>query len=101
MAKKKIIATFRSVPTGKRKFQKNSKKIEKIEKYHYGFIPSQNGWEKCLEKEKIKTITPFRSFPTGKRKFQKNSKKIQQIDKYHYDFIPSQNMLEKAENERK
>ena len=41
----KIIAAFRSFPTGKRKFQKNSKKIEKIEKYHYGFIPSQNMWE--------------------------------------------------------
>ena len=48
MEKIKIIATFRSFPTGKRKFQKNSKKIEKIEKiekYHYGFIPSQNRWE--------------------------------------------------------
>jgi hypothetical protein len=30
---------------GERKFQKNSKKIEKIEKYHYGFIPSKNRWE--------------------------------------------------------
>ena len=46
----KIIAAFRSFPTGKRKFQKNSKKvekIEKIEKYHYGFIPSQNMFEKA------------------------------------------------------
>ena len=33
------------LPDGKRKFQKNSKKIEKNEKYHYGFIPSQNRWE--------------------------------------------------------
>ena len=41
----KIIATFRSFPTGKRKFQKNSKKIQKIENYHYGFIPSQNRLE--------------------------------------------------------
>ena len=45
MEKIKIIATFRSFPTGKGKFQKNSKKIEKIEKNHYGFIPSQNRWE--------------------------------------------------------
>ena len=30
---------------GKRKFQKNSKKIEKIEKYHYGFIPWKNRLE--------------------------------------------------------
>ena len=41
----KIIAPFRSFPTGKRKFQKNSKKIQKIEKYHYGSIPSQNRLE--------------------------------------------------------
>ena len=78
MEKIKIIATFRSFPTGKRKFQKITKKIEKIEKNRYGFIPSQNRWENA-EKEKIKIITPFRSFPTGKRKFQKNSKKIQKI----------------------
>ena len=25
-----------------RKFQKNSKKVEKVKKYHYGFIPIQN-----------------------------------------------------------
>ena len=30
---------------GKRKFEKNSKKIQKIENYHYGFIPSQNRLE--------------------------------------------------------
>ena len=47
----KIIATFRAFPTVKRKFQKNSKKIEKIEKYHYRFIPSQNRWEN-VEKER-------------------------------------------------
>ena len=51
MEKIKIIATFRSFPMGKRKFQKNSKKIEKIEKHHYGFIPSQNRWENA-EKER-------------------------------------------------
>ena len=33
------------LPDGKRKFQKNSKKIQKIENYHYGFIPSQNKLE--------------------------------------------------------
>ena len=41
----KNIATFRSFPTGKRKLKKNSKKIQKIENYHYGFIPSQNRLE--------------------------------------------------------
>ena len=38
----KIIVLFRSYPTRNRKFQKNSKKIEKIKKYHYGFISNQN-----------------------------------------------------------
>ena len=33
---------FRSYPTRKRKFQKNSKKIQK---YHYGIISSQNRLE--------------------------------------------------------
>ena len=44
---KKIIITFRSNPTCNRKFQKNSKKIQKIEKYHYGFFPRQNMLEKA------------------------------------------------------
>ena len=33
---------FRSFPTHNRKFQKNSKKVQRIKKYHYGFILSQN-----------------------------------------------------------
>ena len=47
----KIIAPFRFFSTGKGKFQKNSNKIQKIEKYHYGFIPSQNKLENA-EKER-------------------------------------------------
>ena len=34
----KNIVSFRPYPTRNRKFQKNSKEIEKIKKYHYGFI---------------------------------------------------------------
>ena len=39
---------FRSVPTRCEKeiFRKNSKKIQKIKKYHYGFISIQNRLEK-------------------------------------------------------
>ena len=98
---------FCSFPKGKRKFHKNSKNIQKIEKYHYGFIPNPNRMEKAeterkgRDREKRKIITPFRSFPTGKRKFQKNSKKIQKIQKYHYGFIPRKNRLENAEKWRK
>ena len=38
----KIVVPFRSYPTYNRKFQKNRKKIEKIKKYHYGLISSEN-----------------------------------------------------------
>ena len=47
----KIIVPFRSYQTRNRKFRKNSKKIRKIKKYHYGFISSQNRLEKA-EKER-------------------------------------------------
>ena len=40
---------FRSYPTRKRKFQKNSKKIQK---YHYGIISSQNSLEKAKKERK-------------------------------------------------
>ena len=38
---------FRSFPTRNLKFQKNSNKIEKIKKYHYGLVSSQNRLEKA------------------------------------------------------
>ena len=44
---------FRSYTTRNRKFQKNSKKIQKIKKQHYGFISSQNTFKKA-EKERKK-----------------------------------------------
>ena len=47
----KIIVSFLSYSTDNRKFQKSSKIIQKIQKYHYGFISSQNRLEK-VEKEK-------------------------------------------------
>ena len=44
---------FRSVPTlGNRKFQKNSKKIEKIKIYHYGIISRQNRLENAKKQKK-------------------------------------------------
>ena len=41
----KIIILIRSYPMRNRKYQKNSEKIQKIKKYHYGFISSQNKLE--------------------------------------------------------
>ena len=43
---------FRSYPTRNRKFQKNSNKIQKIKKYHYGIISSQNRLENAEKKRK-------------------------------------------------
>ena len=43
--------SFRSYPKGNRKLKKNSKKIRKIQKYHYSFISCQNRLEKA-EKER-------------------------------------------------
>ena len=37
-----IIVSFRSNPMRNRKFQTNSRKIQKITKYYYGFIYNQN-----------------------------------------------------------
>ena len=48
----RIIFPFCSYPTRNRKFQNNSKKIQKIKKYHYGFISSQNRSEKAEKNRK-------------------------------------------------
>ena len=42
----KIIVSFRSYTTRNRKFQKNSKKIQKIKKYSSVFFSSQNRFDK-------------------------------------------------------
>ena len=47
----KVIIPFRSYLTRNRKFQKSSKRIQKIKKYDYGFISWQNKLEKT-EKER-------------------------------------------------
>ena len=71
--KKKIVLMY-SYLTRNRKFQKNSKKIQKIIKYCYGFISSQNKGGNAEKREKIKSIFLFRSNLTRNRKFQKNLK---------------------------
>ena len=45
--RKRINKNYQAVPflsytTRNRKFQKNSKKIKKVKKFHYGFSSSQN-----------------------------------------------------------
>ena len=57
-----------------RKFQKNNKKIQKIKKYHYEFISSQDKLEKD-ETERNKNFRSVSFLPTHNTKFQKNSQK--------------------------
>ena len=84
-------------PDAKYKIQKkNSKKIQRFKKYHYGFSSTQKKFEKD-SKERIKIFITFRSNPTSNTKFQKNSKKIQKNKKYRYVFFSSQNRFEKDE----
>ena len=47
LERKKIknIVSFRPYPTSNRKFQKNSKKIQKIKKYRYGIVLTKNRME--------------------------------------------------------
>ena len=44
--KNKNYLSVQFLPDAKLKIKKNSKKIQKIQKYHYGFISSQNRLEK-------------------------------------------------------
>ena len=75
MDKIKIFVPFRSHPSRNRKFQKNSKKIQKIKKYHYGFILRQNRLEKAEKERKSKLSFRFVLILTRYRKFQKKIKK--------------------------
>ena len=74
-----IIVSFRSYLLRNRKFQTNSKKIQKIRIMPFWLHLQQKEAEKCREREEIKIIVLFRSCTTRNRKFQKNSKKIQKI----------------------
>ena len=56
----KIFFPFPSDRTGNRKFQKKIRKFKKINKYHCGFISSQNRMEKA-QREKRKIMVSFRS----------------------------------------
>ena len=65
------------IPDGEEKFPKNSKKIQKIEKYHYGFIPSQNMLEKTEKERKKKNYRSVSFLPDGQEKIPKKIEKIE------------------------
>ena len=48
----KIIVSFRSYTTRNRKFQKNSKKIQKAKKHHYGIFSRKNRLENTWKERK-------------------------------------------------
>ena len=65
----KIIVPITSYQIRNREFQKNSKKIKKLKKYHYGFFSCQNRLEKAENKEnKNYSSVPF--LPDGVEKIQ-------------------------------
>ena len=66
------MVSFCSYPTRNRKFQKSSKKIQKIRKYRYGFISIQSRLERS-EKERESKLS-FRFVPI--RHVIENFKKI-------------------------
>ena len=80
--KKKFCPDFRSYSAWGRKFQKNSKKNQKIKKSLSGIIFSQNGW-RSAEKEREKNLVPnsVHTWPGEENSQKKNRKKNQKIKK--------------------
>ena len=85
---------------GKRKFQKNSKKIEKLKNTITDLSKAKIGG-KMLRKRENKNYHSVSFLPDGEEKIPKKQQKNSKIEKYHYGFIPSQNRWENAEKEIK
>ena len=80
---KKILVLIHSNQSRNREFQKNSKKIQKIKKHHYGFFPSQNETGEAENERKRKFS--FRTIPTGpvignSKKIAKKFKKLKNFN---------------------
>ena len=83
----KIIVPICFYSTCYREFQKNSKKIQKIEKHHYDFFSSQNrlGSAEKVWKWKLSFLSVLSRL--GIENSKKNSKKIQKTKTHNYDFF--------------
>ena len=82
--KKKVIVPIHFNPIRNWEFQKNSKKIQKIKEYHYGFFSSQNGIGPAESDTKKKKKLSFESIPTrlgigNDKKIAKKCKKLKKI----------------------
>ena len=75
---KNILVPIHSNSTRNREFQKNSKKIQKIKKHHYGFFPTQNRTGEAENmKKKNSRSDPFQpdleqGIPKKQQKISKN-----------------------------
>ena len=75
----KKIVPMSSYPTCNRKFQKNSKKFQKIKKHHYGFSSSQNKLGKAEKERKQKLslcFVPIRHVIENSKKIANKFKKL-------------------------
>ena len=66
----KNYCSFRPYPPQNRKFQKNSKKIQKIKNTIMASFQTKIGW-KMMRQEEKKILDLFRPYPTRNIKFQK------------------------------
>ena len=67
----KIFVTGISLPICNRELKKNSKKIKKINKHHYGLLPSEPRLGKAEKEWKKKIIVSIISYPNPNRELKK------------------------------
>ena len=68
-----------SYPTRNKKFQKNSKKIQKIRKHHHSFFSSQNRMGKAEKERKKKSFLRV-STQLGIENFKKIAEKFKKLE---------------------
>ena len=76
--RKKNFVLIHSYPTRNTEFHKNSKEIQKIEKHHYGFFPSQNRMGQAENERKKKSFLSVAS-QSGIGISKKIAKKFQKL----------------------
>ena len=93
---------FRSYTTRNTKFQKNSKKIQKFKKCHYGFISSQNRLQNDEKGRKQKLslrFVPTRHVIENSKKIEKKFKKLKNT--VMYSFQAKIGLIKRRKGEKK